>query len=138
MELKTHPEFAKLLPEHEGESKMKTKVSFCLMVCGVLLVLWVVPVLGDFDDEMYAPRAYLGGSRGNTFYVGSGQVYSKIQDAVDAASYGDTVFVYNGTYEESIQLKPGIKLIGETPNRPILDGANIPEIKYGRVLIMLN
>jgi hypothetical protein len=39
--------------------------------------------------------------RGDILYVGgSGEGnYSTIQDAVDNASDGDTVFVYNGTYD---------------------------------------
>ena len=41
-------------------------------------------------------------SIGNTLYVGgSGEGnYTKIQDAINNASDGDTVFVYNGTYYE--------------------------------------
>ena len=39
-------------------------------------------------------------SNDNTLYVGgSGEGnYTKIQDAIDDASDGDIVFVYNGTY----------------------------------------
>ena len=38
--------------------------------------------------------------------------FSSIQRAIDAASYGDTVFVNPGTYVEPIALKHGVSLIG--------------------------
>ncbi|MBS3789054.1 hypothetical protein KGY79_12775, partial [Candidatus Bipolaricaulota bacterium] len=41
--------------------------------------------------------------------------YSYIQEAVDAASYGDTVYVKPGTYEETIDLRNGITLEGAGP-----------------------
>ncbi len=52
---------------------------------------------------------------GNTLYVGgSGEGnYSKIQDAIDDASDGDTVFVYNGTYYEAVDVDKSINLKGE-------------------------
>jgi len=63
---------------------------------------------------------YVGGS-------GPGN-YSKIQDAIDNASEGDTIFVYNGTYNEQINVnKPFnfnpffLRLLEQHPNLfPIL------------------
>ena len=51
----------------------------------------------------------------NTLYVGgSGEGnYTKIQYAIDNASDGDTVFVYNGVYYENVNIYKSIKLIGE-------------------------
>ncbi len=71
-----------------------------------------------------------------TRYVGTGQTYSKIQDAINASSYGDTVYVYSEVYQENLSLKDGIKLIGQFPNRPVLDGTNITGGPYGRVIII--
>ena len=51
--------------------------------------------------------------------------YTKIQDAIDNASDGDTVFVYNGTYYENIVIGKSIDLIGENRNNTIIDGAGI-------------
>jgi len=55
----------------------------------------------------------------NTLYVGgSGEGnYTKIQDAIDDASDGDIVFVYNGTYKEAIDVDKSINLIGEDRNK---------------------
>ncbi|DAC72719.1 MAG TPA: hypothetical protein DSN98_03585 [Thermoplasmata archaeon] len=58
-------------------------------------------------------------SRGDWLYVGGGGPgnYSKIQDAIDNASDGDTVFVYSGTYPTSgIYIEKAIQLIGENRN----------------------
>ena len=41
--------------------------------------------------------------------------YPTIQEAVDAASEGDTVFVKSGTYNESVFINQAISLVGEEP-----------------------
>jgi parallel beta-helix repeat protein len=57
-----------------------------------------------------------------TFYVGGSGPgnYSSIQDAIDAASSGDTVFVYSGTYCENIIVDKSIRLVGENKNTVIV------------------
>jgi parallel beta-helix repeat protein len=67
---------------------------------------------------------------GKTLYVGGSGPgnYTKIQDAIDNASDGDTVFVYNGTYYERIEVDKSLNLIGEDRNITIIDsggGVNI-------------
>jgi len=66
-------------------------------------------------------------SDGNTLYVGgSGEGnYTKIQDAINDASFGDTVFVYNGTYVENLVVYASINLIGENRNTTVIDGNGI-------------
>ena len=66
---------------------------------------------------------------GSTLYVnvtGSGGAYTSIQDAIDAAQPGETVFVYNGTYYENIVIegedKKGVILCGEDRDTTIIDG----------------
>ncbi|MCD4664629.1 MAG: hypothetical protein K8R68_05095, partial [Bacteroidales bacterium] len=48
--------------------------------------------------------------------------YQHIQDAVDNASKGDTVFVYSGIYYEHIVINTSISLVGEYRETPIIDG----------------
>ncbi len=76
-------------------------------------------------------------SNGKTLYVGgSGEGnYSSIQDAINASSYGDIVFVYNGTYYENVVINQhGISLIGEDKETTIIDGGGINSV----ILIVKN
>ena len=63
----------------------------------------------DFVEKTFASF------NGKTLYVGGDGPgnYTKIQEAVDNASDGDTVFVYHGTYYEHLLLNKSLKLIGE-------------------------
>ena len=76
-------------------------------------------------------------SKGITLYVGGSGIgnYSSIQDAIDNASDGDTVFVYSGIYEidDYININKSIKLIGENKLSTIINGIGIdidaPEVE---------
>jgi parallel beta-helix repeat protein len=61
----------------------------------------------------------------NILYVGDSANYKKIQDAIDDAVDGDTVFVYNGTYNELISINTSIDLIGEDKDTTIINGSEI-------------
>jgi len=65
-------------------------------------------------------------SSDNTLYVGGNgpNNYTKIQDAIDNASDGDTVFVYDDSspYLEKIQIDKSIRLIGEHRDNTVIDG----------------
>jgi len=58
-----------------------------------------------------------------TLYVGGSELgnYSKIQDAIDNASDGDTVYVYSGLYYENVVIHISISLIGENKYTTIID-----------------
>lgn len=57
---------------------------------------------------------------GNLVEIEGKGKYNHIQEAIDAASDGDTIFVYNGTYNETIVLNKSINLVGETITKPII------------------
>ena len=70
----------------------------------------------------------------NMIYVddGGGQNFTKIQSAIDNASSGDTIFVYHGTYNETVVINKSITLLGENSEKPVIfyerglgDAANI-------------
>jgi parallel beta-helix repeat protein len=58
---------------------------------------------------------YVGGSGPNN--------YTKIQDAVDNASSGDMIFVYQGMYYEHVILNKQVTLLGEIRDQTIIDGS---------------
>ena len=66
----------------------------------------------------------------NTLYVGGTETgnYSSIQEAIDAASPGNTIFVYSGTYHENIAINKSIILIGDNNHTTIIDGNGIETV----------
>jgi len=68
-----------------------------------------------YNDIISSKTFYVGG-------IGPGN-YSKIQDALDAADYGNTVYVYSGVYKENLMIDNSINLIGENKNTTIIDGS---------------
>ena len=96
-----------------------------LLVFGVIVLFLsvsVIPSIGTTDVKQITTPA----TSGNTLYVGgSGEGnYTKIQDALDNASNGDTVFVYDNSspYYEHVRVKKSINLIGENRNTTVVDG----------------
>jgi nitrous oxidase accessory protein NosD len=74
--------------------------------------------INDISDQ------FILDSNGNILYVGgSGQGnYSTIQDAINAASRGDTVYVFSGTYNENVEFDKKLNLIGQDKNTTIING----------------
>jgi parallel beta-helix repeat protein len=82
----------------------------------LIIIISSVVILVEIADMVEAPTTlYVGGA-------GPGN-YSKIQWAIDNASVGDTVFVYNGTYYENIVINLTINLTGEHWDNTLIDGS---------------
>jgi parallel beta-helix repeat protein len=85
----------------------------------VMLTMIGFIVVGSDDVSQY----------GDTLYVDDdgGTDYVRIQDAIDNASDGDTVFVYSGTYFENLVVDKSINLIGEDKNTTVIDGRQLDD-----------
>ncbi len=84
-----------------------------LFVC-ILFLMLLLPVV-SFSTAI---------NENNTIYVdaGGGADFTRIQDAIDNASDGDTVFVYSGFYQENLIVNKSIILQGEDKETTIIDG----------------
>jgi len=60
--------------------------------------------------------------------------YPTIQEAINAADSGDTIFVYNGTYYENVVINKTVSLIGENPINTIIDGGKTGSVVYVRAI----
>jgi len=56
--------------------------------------------------------------------------YPTIQEAINAASFGDTVYVRSGTYYEHLTVNKSISLVGENPTSTIIDGSWVGTVVY--------
>ena len=129
------------------------------LVIGVIcLLLGVIVVSAGNTPEKHTTSIQLRSithtsNDGTTLYVGGTGPgnYTHIQDAIDNASDGDTVYVYNGAYYENVVVDKSIDLIGENVNNTIIkadyhvvtidaSGVNIEgfTIKGGSVGIAVN
>lgn len=55
-----------------------------------------------------------------TLFVGPGQQFSGIQSAVNAASFGDTISVATGTYNESVSINKRLTIVGSGASNSIV------------------
>ena len=56
--------------------------------------------------------------------------FTSIQEAIDIANDGDTIYIYNGTYYENIVIFKPITLQGENKDSVIIDGAQVFSVLY--------
>ncbi|KYK25851.1 hypothetical protein AYK20_04145 [Thermoplasmatales archaeon SG8-52-1] len=101
-----------------------------ILIAGLLVsVILIVPINSAYSniDIQIDNKPVITSVRGNILYVGgngSGN-YSKIQDAIDDAVDGDTVFVYDDSapYKEwEILVNKSINLVGENKNSTVIYG----------------
>jgi nitrous oxidase accessory protein len=92
------------------------------LAAGIIFLFIGIAIIPSSGQNIEKPSSPV--SRGNTLYVGGSGPgnYTTIQDAIDNASNGDTIFVYNGTYHENVLVTKSLTIIGENKIGTIIDG----------------
>ncbi len=94
-----------------------------IIAIGIILSFFLanIPVIAQDTEKPSQPT-----TRGEWLYVGGNGPgnYTKIQDAINASSDGDTVFVYDDSspYHESLIINHTITLKGENKNTTLIEG----------------
>ena len=93
-----------------------------------LFIIAIAPLIqAGVNEEIHLPI-----SKGKILYVGGigPENYSTIQAALDVATDGDTIFVFNDSspYEECIEIHDKISLIGEDKESTIIIGDCLEKI----------
>jgi len=110
---------------------MKKGVTYIISAL-FLMLIFTSTVNARISDEI--PQYTIKrNDMGDILYVGGSGLhnYSRIQDAVDNASAGDIIFVYNKSspyYENIIIKKNDLQLIGKNKYSTIIDGNNISSV----------
>lgn len=84
-----------------------------ILLFGALIIFSSVGVC----DETSVNILYVGGT-------GDGN-YSSIQEAINASNSGDSIYVYSGIYNETLEVTKSISLIGENKETTIINGKDI-------------
>jgi len=115
------------------------KKTIGIIVCMLLIITTASSVPGI---ELMEKTSMVTFHKGNTLYVGGNGTgnYSKIQNAIDNAIDGDTVFVLDDSspYYENVVINKSINLFGENTYSTVIDGmhaAYVIEIETDDVYI---
>ncbi|UCD92028.1 MAG: right-handed parallel beta-helix repeat-containing protein [Methanobacteriota archaeon] len=91
-----------------------------LVVALIVLLSAVFAAFSFIPMDVRATILYVGGT-------GPGN-YTTIQDAIDAADSGSTVFVYSGTYNENVRVYKTLNLIGEDRDSTIVNANEVDDV----------
>jgi parallel beta-helix repeat protein len=92
------------------------KIKKVILVISISLVLSLISISGCIEETQPVEVK-------NSIYVDDdgGADYTKIQDAIDHVADGGTVFVLNGTYNETVVINKSINLIGASKDKTIIN-----------------
>jgi len=97
------------------------------LVVGIIFLFVGTGIIPSMAQDIEKPS--LPTSRGHWLYVGGSGPgnYTRIQDAIDNASNGDTVYVYDDSspYNEYVKINTSIHLVGENQKTTVIDGQGL-------------
>ncbi len=91
-------------------------LSWAMMLSFLVIIIEIAPIV-KAPNTWYVDDVLGNGSPGNP-----AEDFTSIQDAINASSDGDTIYVYNGTYYENVVVNKTLTLMGEDKNTTIVDG----------------
>ena len=103
------------------------KRSFVLAVFASLLLMPLI-LEGHYNTTSTSYNIPSNNEKNQHYFTESSSIiyvpdnYTKIQDAINNASDGDTIFVKAGTYYENIVVNKRVSLVGENRSTAIIDG----------------
>jgi parallel beta-helix repeat protein len=97
-----------------------------LVTAGFLGFLILTPELVSAGTIIYVDDDNVGGPWDGSL----ANPYNMIQDGIDAAVTGDTVYVYNGTYTENVIVNKTVNLLGENSTNTYIMGDGTQDVVY--------
>lgn len=104
-------------------NKLCVKLGSVVLVYMLVISGFLGLILFENDNSIVEASTYFVGG------TGPGN-HTTIQLAINAAGFGDTVYVYKGQYNEGLILNKTINLIGEDRNNTIINGSGIGDVVY--------
>jgi len=102
------------------------KIGIKILIC-IMLTIASMPISSSIECNVFKNNELNSLTyNGTTLYVGGSGPgnYSSIQDAIDNANDGDTIFVYDDSspYNEKLYIQKSINLLGENKETTIING----------------
>lgn len=102
------------------------KQSIIWIIILILLLSSIIPIASSYNT--YSSKIIYVDDIPGAGLNNPPEDYTNVQDAVDAANDGDTIFVYTGVYYENIKIFKRVSLTGEDKDNTILDGGNVGDV----------
>jgi len=103
-----------------------------LKIKSVIILFFIAVTSVLYGTNITIADPYGLTSQGNILYVGGNGPgnYTHIQDAINQGLPADTIFVYNGLYQENLELFVSLTLVGEDKNLTIIEGDHLSDVVY--------
>ncbi|MEE9223781.1 MAG: hypothetical protein V3U51_03425, partial [Thermoplasmata archaeon] len=79
--------------------RLSLSITVLVLISTINIAITIIP------NNAEATTRFVGGAGPGNF--------TSIQDAINASSAGDTIFVFNGTYFEHVSINKPLTLVGE-------------------------